>query len=183
MHPRMQELLDFMDGQYAAFRAAVDAVPAGDRERQPADEAWSVAQVVDHVSKVERMAAHLVERELSAARERGLGAETETGSVVRPDHLDRLTNRTVRFRTPEAATPAADARFAEASAALEAAHQRVRQVFADADGLALETAHAPHPRLGQLTLYEWGVAVGGHEARHTEQIREIAAALQSAAID
>ena len=36
MHPRTQELLSFLDEQYAAFRAAADAVPEADRERQPA---------------------------------------------------------------------------------------------------------------------------------------------------
>jgi hypothetical protein len=52
-------------------------------------------------------------------------------------------------------------------------------VYLSGDGLALAEVVHVHPRLGSLNLYQWGVWVGGHEARHTEQIREIAVTLES----
>ncbi len=176
----MQELLGFMDEQYAAFRAAAEAVPGADRERQPAPERWSVAQVVDHVSRVEAFAAHMLGEAIGQARTQGLAAETETGSVVDPAQVARLLNRDVKRQATERGAPAPDARFDDAWAALEAAHQRVRQVLAGADGLALDQVQLPHPALGPLTVYQWGVAVGGHEARHAAQIRECAGQLAGA---
>jgi hypothetical protein len=173
MHPRMQELLDFMDEQYAAFRAAAEAVPAADRERQPEPGRWSVAQVVDHVARVEGVGAHRVREKLAEARTQGADEETETGPVISPALLAKLTDRSFRLQAPERAHPNPDARFDESWAALEAAHQQVRQTYADADGLALERLQMPHPALGMLDLYQWGVAMGGHEARHAAQIREI----------
>lgn len=183
MHPRMQELLGFMDEQYAAFRAAADAVPAEDRERQPAEGCWSVAQVVDHVARVEGMFAGFVTRALAEAREQGVPAETETGSVLAPALLAKLSDRSFKRNAPEPAHPAPDARYDEVRAALDQAHTRGREALASADGLALETIRMPHPALGMLNLYEWGVAVGGHEARHAAQIREAAASLAGTAAE
>lgn len=180
MHPRTQELLTFIDEQYAAFRATAGAVPAADRERQPEPGRWSVAQVVDHVSRVEGVVAHLVGAALAGAQ--GIARETETSSILSAEDMARLTNREIRFNAPEMAHPAPDARYDNACAALDAVHQRLRQIFADADGLALGTLEVPHPALGPLNLYQWGVAVGGHEARHALQIREAADALASAAV-
>lgn len=180
MHPRTQELLDFIDERYAAFRATADAVPAADRERQPEPGRWSVAQVVDHVSRVEGVIAHLVGARIAEGRAQGVARETETGSVIPADDVARLTNREIRFNAPEVAHPAPDARYEDACAALDAAHRQVRQIFADAVGLALGTIELPHPALGPLNLYQWGVAVGGHEARHALQIREAADALAAA---
>jgi hypothetical protein len=181
MHPRMQEVLDFMDEQYAAFRATADAVPAADRERQPRDGCWSVAQVVDHVSRVERMFAMRITAALGEARAGGLGAETQTSPVVSRDLLAMLVDRSRQRHAPEPAHPAPDARYDDAIAALDEAHRRAREVLAGAEGLALESVKMQHPALGELNLYEWCVAVGGHEARHAAQIREAADTLAASA--
>ena len=179
MHPRMQEVLDFMDEQYAAFRAAADAVPAQDRHRQPAEGCWSVAQVVDHVGRVEGVCAQLVTGMLAEGRAKGIGEETGTGSVLSQAILAKTADRSHKRSAPEGAHPAPDARNDDAMAALEAAHGRVREALAAGDGLALESVSMPHPALGVLNVYEWGVAVGGHTARHAAQIRETAATLSS----
>jgi hypothetical protein len=181
MHPRMQELLNFMDAQHAEFRAAAEAVPEADRERQPEPGRWSVAQVVEHVSRVEAFGAHVIGQRIAEARAQGLGEETETSSVIRKEHVDLLHDRSVRRQAPELAQAAPDVRFADAWAALESAHARVRETFAAADGLALGQVELPHPALGPLTLYQWGVAIGGHEGRHAAQIRECAALVSGAA--
>ena len=104
----------------------------------------------------------------------------ETTSVIRPEDLAVVSNRSVRRQAPERSHPAPDVRYADAWAALEAAHARMRETFASADGLALGQVELPHPSLGPLSLYQWGVAVAGHEGRHAAQIRECAAAVAGA---
>lgn len=181
MHPRMQEVIDFIDEQYAAFRATAESVPAADRERQPAEGGWSVAQVIDHAGRVEGVCAHLVTGMVAQAREKNVGEETDAGSVLSPQILANTANRAVKRQAPESALPAPDARYEDAMEALEAAHRRVREALASGDGLALGSIGMTHPALGPLNVYEWGVAVGGHTARHAAQIREVAASLASAA--
>jgi hypothetical protein len=183
----MQELLGFVDAQYAAFRATAEGVPPHLRERAPGDGRWSVAEIIDHVGRVERAVAQRVTTALAEAREQGtLAEETETSSVVIPLDFDRVRDRTEKRVAPERAHPRPGVAYAEAWAALEEAHAAARAALAAGDGFALGSHSVPHPVLGPLTLYQWGVALGGHEARHAEQIREtvqaVAATLEAASV-
>ena len=45
MHPRTEEVLNYLDEQRNDLRAAVDSVPAELRNTQPGADRWSVAQV------------------------------------------------------------------------------------------------------------------------------------------
>ncbi|HSU15840.1 DinB family protein [Longimicrobium sp.] len=179
MHPRIQQVLDLIDEQYQALRAAADAVPAGHREHQPAGGGWSVAQVIEHVSKVENVMAERVTQALAEARAGGVGPETETAPLDTSGHFARVADRSQKRVAPERAHPAPDARYDSARAALDAAHQRAVQAFAAGDGVALAQVEMAHPALGPLNLYQWGVSAAAHEARHAAQIREIAATLAS----
>ena len=46
-----------------------------------------------------------------------------------------------------------------------------------ADGRDFTAVSREHPTLGTLDGYQWVASIGGHEARHTAQIREAAAEL------
>ena len=62
-------------------------------------------------------------------------------------------------------------------ATLESERSALRDAIIAADGLALGTVRVPHPRLGDLDLYQWFSFLGAHELRHVEQIHETRAAL------
>jgi hypothetical protein len=67
--------------------------------------------------------------------------------------------------------------MSEAQAELVRQREALRAVVLSADGLALTEVIAPFPGLGPLNVYQWVLVVGAHEARHSAQIQEIAAAL------
>lgn len=181
MHPRMQPLLELIDENYRALRATADAVPEALRERQPADGCWSVAQVVDHVAKVETAVAQRVANVLAEARERGLAQEAETAPLDTAEFFETVADRTNKRVSPDSAHPAPAARYADAWAALDAAHAQAVAAFTSGDGLALAEVKMPHPVLGDLSVYQWAVALAGHEARHAAQIREAAETLGATA--
>jgi len=179
MHPRTAELLQYLDAQREALRAVVERIPPGQREQSPGPGRWSVAEVLEHLSRVEGSITRLFTVRLAEAREHGLGAETETTLVLPTLDLDRLVDRSYSVTASEAARPQGGLDAGAAWAALEAARQAFREAILSGDGLALgEVVHPrPHPVFGVLNLYQWVAFVGGHEARHTAQIREIAAAM------
>lgn len=182
MHPRLAQLLDYAELQRAALLAALEAVPGPLWTRRPDPDAWSVAEVLEHLHRVETGIARLVRRRLEEARAAGLGVETESDSLL--GSLDRfgLAERRRLVTAPEPVRPKGALPPAEAVAALAASRRELRDAAAEGDGLALGAVQAPHALLGPLTLYQWLLFVGQHEARHAAQIREIARRLAPALI-
>lgn len=183
MQARLAELLDHLEAERAALDAAVHAVPAVERERRPAPECWTVAEVVDHLARVEKGVARLVVKLAAEGRAAGLGPETETGSV-----LGALDGRGIEVPSsprvaPERVQPRADVEASTALAALRETRVELRDALTAADGLALGALRWPHPVLGELDLYQWVLFVARHEQRHRRQIDAIAARLASTPAD
>jgi len=171
MHPRTLELLDYLDAQRAALRAAFDAVPADARDRPPAPGQWSAAAVVEHLAIVDARIAKVLAKRIVEGRAAGVGPETSTDSVLPTIDTAMVLNRATRVTAPQVLHPTGlDANAAWA--ALERATVDVRASVAEGDGLALSTITHPHPLFGPLSLYYWIAFVGAHEARHAAQIRE-----------
>ncbi len=179
MHPRTAEILQYLDTQREALRAAVNRVPEDQREQSPGPGRWSVAEILEHLSLVEASLTRLFTSVLAEAQARGLGLETETTSVLTSFDHARVVNRSYTVAASERTQPQKKLDAAAAWAALVAARETFREAILAGDGLALgEVVHPrPHPILGPLNLYQWVAFAGGHEARHTAQILEIAAAL------
>ena len=177
-HPRLQELFAYLSVRRNALREAVDAVPEAQRNQQPEPDRWSVAEVLEHLALVEARFKTFISDRLSEARASGLAAELETDSVVGTFNQAGILDRSSKHVAPDPVRPRSSD-WKTAWSRLEDARRSFLDVYLSGDGLALADVHYVHPRLGSLNLYQWGVWLGGHEARHTEQIREIAVTLKS----
>jgi hypothetical protein len=169
MHPRISELLDYIDQQAATLRKAFEGIPSERRSVRPGRDRWSPAEVVHHVTIVER---RLVNRLQALAEEaRALPPESDSSSVFTIVDADRIEIRKIRFKTSELGEP----RETDASRVwtdFESTRRQLKDVIRSADGLALNEVSAPHPALGPLTGYGWIAFAGAHAARHAAQIRE-----------
>ncbi len=177
MHPRIRELLEHLDAHRAELRSAVDDVPVARRETRPAPGRWSVAEVLEHLAIIDGRVAMMLTAKVSAARAAGLGADYDTSAIVPTFDTTVLLDRTRVVASPVPLHPSGERDAAAAWIVLEASRDQFRAAVLAADGLALGELSHQHPVLGVLNLYQWIASVGTHEARHTAQIREIAAAL------
>ncbi len=177
MHPRITELLTYLDTQRTALEQAIEAIPPTLRGQRPAPERWSVAEVVAHLAAVEDQVTQLLRTKIESARAGGLGPERNAGAVIPTVELTRILDRSRRITASAAAQPRASVDPDVAWADLVARRVALTAVVTAADGLALEQVIAPNPVLGPLNAYQWVVFIGGHEARHTAQIHETAAEL------
>ena len=177
MHPRLTELADALSRHRAALLAAVAAVPAEDLERRPAADGWSVAEVLDHLARVEGGTARLLAKRVARARERGVGAATGDDSVL--DRLDRfdVAGSPLPRVAPELVRPAPGVSAADALTALGASRGALLEMMRDADEVDLGEVKATHAALGELDGYQWLLFIGQHEARHARQIESIGRAL------
>jgi hypothetical protein len=169
MHPRLSELLDYIDRQAATLRASFEAIAPERRSVRPGPERWSPAEVVHHVVIVEQRLVKRLQGLVEQAR--ALPPERESSSVFKVVDTDRIVTRVNRFKTSELGEPR-DTDASHVWGDFELARDELKKVIRSADGLALGEVSAPHPALGPLTGYGWIAFAGAHAARHAAQITE-----------
>jgi hypothetical protein len=172
MHPRISELLAYIDRQTATLKEAYEAFPPDDRNVRQNPDRWSPAEVVHHVAMVERRLAQRLASMIEQAR--AVAPETETTSALSTKATVNVLDRTARFVTSEATEPR-DTDPTHVWDELMDAHREVVRVIQSGNGLALGSVTAAHPRLGEFNGYEWIAFIGSHAARHADQIREMTA--------
>ena len=176
MHQRLEELFDYLKVRRAALREAVDAVPASRRNERPEPDRWSVAEVLEHLALVEARFKNLLGDRLAEAKAAGLAREADTGAITGTYNPAPMLDRSDKHKAPDVVEPKG-AEWQAAWNKLEDVRQTFLDVYSAGDGLALGNVEMKHPRLGVMNLYQWGLWLGAHEARHTEQVHEIAATL------
>jgi len=173
MHPRISELLAYVDQQTAVLKEAYESVPPDKRNVRANPDRWSPAEIVHHLALVERRLAQRIASLIEQAR--ALPPETETSSALSTKATANVLDRTDRFVTSEATEPR-DTDPQRVWDELMDARREVVSVVQTGDGLALGSVAAPHPRLGGFSGYEWIAFIGSHAARHAAQIREMSTA-------
>jgi uncharacterized damage-inducible protein DinB len=167
-----QEVMALLDRERHALLAAVDGVSEAHRERRPASDRWSVAEILEHLATVEQAVAKLI-----AIRGREpLPPDMEPPVPLASERLAELRVRDRRIDAPDTLRPAGTLTAAAAAGALDASRAALLAAARAADPVALERRTYHHAVIGRITLRDWLVFVAHHEARHAAQIAEIAAA-------
>ena len=174
MHPRIKEVLEYLDTTRFELGKAVDDVPATRREERPQTDRWSAAEVLEHLSIVESRIVQMIAGKIAAAKDAGLGPEVEASPVLDSINRARITDRSRRVTAPDMIQPQSAGDAASVWSALQQSRASLREAILAGDGLALSEVTQQHPVLGLINLYQWIIFVGSHEARHTAQVREIA---------
>ena len=181
MHPYTTAVFDRLTSARATLRAAVETIPPQARGHQPVADRWSVNQVLEHLSLVESLFTHRIAGAIEKARQEGLGPEQATERAPLPANIETIVaDRENRRQAPEAARPQGNLDSDTAWQRIEQARAVLHDTIVAADGLALSTVIESHPFFGPLTVYQFAELIAAHEARHTAQIRELAAALATA---
>ena len=172
MHAHLLDVLARLDRSRAELGATVESIAVGLRQQRPAPDRWSTAEVLEHLSLVERLITGRMADAIASARGRGLAAETSARAPL-PDAIEtRMADRSTRRNAPEASIPTGTVDAAAALRAIEEGHHRLRALAGDVDGLALGEVTFEHPFFGPMTVYQWIELMAAHEGRHTEQIRD-----------
>jgi hypothetical protein len=175
MHAHLQEVLPLLDNSRSVLKAAVDQVPTTLRRTRPADDRWSVAEVLEHLAKVNRLFAEYIATSVAKARASGLGPEQQPRAPLSTDIVNKMKDRSARRQARDIVLPSGSVECDDAWADLDRSREDIRQAVLEADGLALGSVTAEHRFFGVLNVYQWVELTAEHECRHADQIREIAA--------
>src|SRR3954453_335204 len=77
MNPRIAELVEYTQLQRQAVLAAASAIPEFERGRRPDVSIWSVAEVLEHLHRVESGIAILLGRSTQKGRQAGAQPEQD----------------------------------------------------------------------------------------------------------
>jgi len=172
MHPRLAELLRYADERRAALEAAALPLPYERWTERPGPDAWSLAELFDHLYLSESGTAKLLAKRIARAAEAGLGPERETDSVMQALDFFPVVGGPKR-RSPDITLPRRDVRAPEVHEALRQSRADLQAALRAGDGLALGEVTATHPALGVINVYQWVLFIAQHEERHTRQAAEI----------
>lgn len=176
LHPRIAEVVDALTEAQDEMAAVLASVPVSQVAARPASDAWSIAEIVDHLAIVEDGSARVVAKLIKAA---GEAQETSTEAIAPTLAGFQMLNRTQRIEAPEMVVPGATPDFAQAAARQASARQRLIATLTEASGRALGEATFPHQVFGQLNTYQWALFIALHQRRHLQQISSTLAALSS----
>ncbi|HEY2025730.1 MAG TPA: DinB family protein [Gemmatimonadaceae bacterium] len=173
MHQRITELVKYVDGQREALLDVVSSVPDDRWTERPKPNQWSVSELCEHLSMVERSCARVIGKCAAEARAKDHPAETETSSVLGTMDAFRVADRSRKHEVPDRVKPTGGWSRERTLEALRASRAELSAAIEVADGLALNTVRFTHLRFGELDLYQWILFIGQHEARHLSQANEI----------
>jgi len=170
MHPRLTEIMIFVEEKRRELLDSVEGVPREKLVRRPSPNAWSVAENIEHLRMVESGIAQIIAKRVAQAREAGIGEEQATSSVMPSFARYGATLDSSILKTPERVEPKQNVDVVEALDGLISSREALRSAVAAADGVPLAEIKHTHPVVGELDLYQWLIFVGHHEARHHRQI-------------
>jgi uncharacterized damage-inducible protein DinB len=159
---RLCEGLQELNPRQATFKPSVDK--------------WSVAEILEHLSKVDRVLVSRIGKLLAELEEAEPGVQECAGFV--PFSLDSLIERArdQKFKSPEPALPDSGLLIQESLAKLKSSRADLLSMQLRIEARDLSQTTFPHFVFGQLNIYQWLGFIGIHENRHRKQIELIMSA-------
>jgi len=173
---KLQELIDRISHQRAKLLESISGLSDAQLNHKSAEDAWSISNVVHHVSRVDEANAKLTSNMLKRALTEQLPRDdSPDSSEIRS--LDEVFARmgAAKFQAPEFVAPHPHAPIEESLSTLKTSRERMLANVEQLDGFDLRVLTHPHPFAGPLNAYQWILMAGAHEARHAEQINRMKA--------
>jgi uncharacterized damage-inducible protein DinB len=171
-------ILERLETERAGLLARLEQIPAESRNKRPSAARWSVAEVLEHLTRLETGLTKL----LTVRGQQPPPADTPApaeSSVMSPRLGQLVRDRSKYIEAPERVVPPGALTADEALPHLQNARAGMLAAFGTANSDALDLLTHPHPLFGPLTLRSWVALAADHEARHAEQISEIAKQLSA----
>jgi hypothetical protein len=134
--------------------------------RSPADNEWSIAEIVHHLCLVEERVIQELETELANPPRR-------IGFVRKFIPTSIVASRLLRVKAPRGVNPLNPPAKAEVIAKYDSARNRLKVLCSTHGRDRLKQVIFKHPFLGEIDGTATVSFIGYHELRHFKQIREV----------
>jgi|SRR5687768_5027767 len=175
VRPRIAELLSFIDDARARLLETATQINPSFAAISPRDGAWSAAETLSHLAKVEEGVSWMVERSVQWARTNGIGPDPSDESLLGRLDSFTITDSPKKRIAPETVAPEGNVPIEQSLASLEASRRRLTEALIAGSDLDLSVVKRPHQAVGELDMYQWTLFVALHEERHRRQIERTVA--------
>ena len=156
------ELLQRLDKARQDLTIAVARLSQTQSNFKPSPEAWSIANIAEHIATVE---------EFTILRLQQMVSEPDSGHFKDADAtlFNKAADRSAKRQAPERVRPTGKP-LANSLERLATNYEKLSDLIRSAPEGHFRQHSMPHPAFGPLDGHQWLVFTAGHCARHTEQI-------------
>lgn len=135
-------------------------------------EKWTLAHIIEHLALVQNGMAKISAKLLNEAKNTFKKSNGE--AVLSEGFVQKATEaRQLKFEAPERIQPTGTLTIAESLAKMAETRKILENLRPLFETVECSGFSFPHPFMGDLTAHEWLTLIGGHEARHQRQIKNI----------
>jgi hypothetical protein len=157
------------------LKAVAASVSDEQASARPDGEKWTVAELVEHIAIVNEGMIRISAKLLGKAQASGAAASDGSVRLSETFRQQAAGARESKFEAPEMVRPKGGVTIAESLARLDENRARLEELRALFETVDCSEFKFPHPAFGELSAHDWLALLGGHEARHIEQIGRILA--------
>jgi len=167
--PPLAELLAYLAETRSRLIDTATQINPAFASIRPRDGAWSAAENLDHLAKVEAGVARMIEKSVAWARSQGLGPPPDRSVMTSLDTFS-VIEPPKPATAPEMVAPADDAAIEDSLESLRQSRERLLDAMTSSADLDLSGVTRPLVARGELNMYQWALFVAQHEERHRRQI-------------
>lgn len=174
IYNNVADIFNDIDETRAKLTETISSLSERELNFRPAENAWTIAELIEHLAKTEASLVPLVFRLLKNAEAAGIASD---GTINPPLSLIEAHAKVkdTKMQAPEMIRPEGAATVSESLAKLGETRETIRALRSRLEAVDSSKTAFPHPFLGKMNLYQWLAFIGLHEARHLGQIEKIAA--------
>lgn len=156
------------------FIAEFSVLNDAELNARPADEEWTIAEVVEHVAIVEDGITKICGRLLAKAQSESRGGD---GSAQLSEKFlsGIATSGGMKLEAPERVRPTGTKTISETLEKFKENRSNLETLRPLFENFSSSQDTFPHPAFGDMTACDWLALLGGHELRHLKQMRRIRA--------
>jgi len=173
---KIQELVDRITHNRETMLQSITGLSDAQLNYKSEDDAWSICDIVHHLALTDDANAKLMSNLLKRARAENLAPDPfpENSELHSADELFARVAEP-KFKAPEFVAPNSHLPVEASLARLKASRERMLEAVDQLASFDLNQLTHPHPFAGPLNAHQWILMAGGHEHRHTQQIKRMKA--------
>ncbi len=154
------------------FLETIAEVSDIEAQMRPVGEKWSISQVAEHLAMVDRGISRICKKLLGEAQDAGIMSEGRT-SISPQFWLRSVEIAEEKLEAPPQVEPTGGVSISESVEKLRNNAKMFEEMRHDLEMYDSTLPTFPHPYFGAINAVEWLILAGGHEHRHTMQIKRL----------